>query len=59
MNTNYIKPAMRVVSINQRANLLIGSGPQVTSVSGNVFDTAPVAGSGTARGREFGYDEDE
>ncbi len=50
---------MRVVSINQCATLLAVSGLQVTSVSGNVFDTAPVAGSGTARGREFGYDEEE
>ena len=50
---------MRVVSINYRANLLAGSGPQVTSVSGNVFDTAPTGGNGTARGREFGYDEEE
>ncbi len=50
---------MRVVSINYCANLLAGSGPQVTSVSGNVFTTAPTGGNGTARGREFGYDEEE
>ena len=60
MKKNYQEPALRVVKLQHKSCILNGS-PKVTGInSGGIFsDTAPAAGHGTARGREFGYDEDE
>lgn len=60
MKKNYQEPALRVVKL-QHKNCILSGSPKVTGInSGDVFSNeAPTGGHGTARGREFGYDEDE
>ncbi len=57
MKKTYLKPEFKVVKLQSRTSLLVGSG--VSSVGGNVFNTEVKAGSGTARSRGDGDWEDE
>ena len=57
MKRVYMKPDTQAVHINICNQLLSGS--PVNSIGGNVFDGTPEGGSGVARGRQGGWDEDD
>lgn len=57
MKKTYFKPEFKVVKLQSRTSLLVGSGG-VGSVGGNVFNTEVKAGSGTARSRGDWEDEE-
>ena len=62
MKREYMKPAMRVVVVNTKVQLLTASNPTVNSNSNNVGLNEEIkAGNGTARARSFNAwcDEDE
>lgn len=56
MKKTYLKPEFKVVKLQSRTRLMVGS---VTSVSGNVFSSEVKGGTGTARSRGDGDWEDE
>lgn len=57
MKKTYFKPEFKVVKLQSRTSLLVGS--TVGSVSGNVFSSEVKGGTGTARSRGDGDWEDE
>jgi hypothetical protein len=59
MKKNYQEPALRVVKLQHKSCLLDASSTSVHEVSSNAGIGYGGGGSGIARGREFGYDEDE
>ena len=62
MKREYMKPAMRVVVVNTKVQLLTASNPTVTTNSNNVGLNEKIeAGNGTARARSYNAwgDEDE
>jgi len=61
MKRVYLKPAMRVVVLNTKVQLLTASNPTVTSNSNNVDLKEEIkAGSGPARARQHDvWDEEE
>ena len=62
MKREYMKPAMRVVVVNTKVQLLTASNPTVNSNSNNVGLNEKIeAGNGTARARSYNAwgDEDE
>lgn len=56
MKKTYFKPEFKVVKLQSRTRLLVGS--PVTSVKGNVFSSEVTAGSTEARSRG-GWDDEE
>ena len=56
MKKTYLKPEFKVVKLQSRTRLMVGS---VTSVGGNVFKSEVQGGTGTARSRGDGDWEDE
>ena len=48
MKKTYFKPELKVVKLQSRTRLMVGS---VTSVGGNVFNSKVNGGTGTARSR--------
>ena len=61
MKRVYLKPAMRVVVLNTKVQLLTASNPTVNSNSNNVGLNEKIeAGNGTARARQHDvWDEEE
>jgi hypothetical protein len=63
MKRDYLKPAMRVVSLRQSGFICGGSSQTAGKVSSNVdFNENITGGQGTARGRQFdvwGEEEEE
>ena len=58
MKKTYFKPEFKVVKLQSRTSLLVGSGGGVSSVGGNVFNTEVKAGNGNARSRGDWEDEE-
>jgi hypothetical protein len=60
MKRVYLKPAMRVVVLNTRVQLLTASNPTVTRTAGNADLNYEGGGSGPARARQHDvWDEEE
>ncbi len=55
MKKTYLKPEFKVVKLQSRTRLMVGS---VTSVRGNVFSSEVKGGTGTARSRGDWEDEE-
>ena len=56
MKKEYVKPQMVAVKINQRENLLTGSGYTINS---DAFKSTTNKSSGTGRSRGCDWDDDE
>jgi hypothetical protein len=55
MKKNYVMPQMKVVKINQRINIMAGTGAGVSSVGGNAGFN--YVGGGNYEGRSRDYDD--
>ncbi len=59
MKKTYLKPEFKVVKLQSRTRLLVGSGQKVSTLSGNAgFNSSVTGGSGNARSRGDWEDEE-
>lgn len=59
MKKNYQEPVLRVAKLQYRCSLLDGSPASVNSVSGNADLHYGGGGNGIARGRDYGFDDED